>query len=661
MAIKNCFESRANFSDNLGQLLVGWYLDPDCPERAQKAEVVDYNFIDGNDDEDDPSALAEIEVKTYLREKMPELEELTKANNKGSDVPKFVFEYLGRGIDRQNGEIKPTNLLGRTEFDEVKIGSKKYEISKGLEVIGTGSFTVNSFTFDSLKDMTEATSASQSVQLLLPMIKTLNLKLQGWESSNEEKEEQKIICCQIEKSLAKFQIDDPDIVLNRCPKFKEGLIHLVESEETEKKFKNFFERWGTHVVTEQEVGGGIYIFCRVSSSISKMTQATLELQFKTLFQNGSAKIGTKFGPTIESLKKLGMSNEQIIIKGGTVENFVLNFASLTPEILQQWHTSVDEKPASIIGQVKCFPDYQLVHNNEKKRDVLQSYTEKHITVDNTPQLEPTTQLAIANDMKYSALKNSEEIAEKSCFPPGTYVYVGSSKNSGVKRTCIETLNNYDKLQTVDIDLMGGSQSKLDGVEVFQHLKPRSTIVCTFLHKAPRMMVNYMRITFANGQHLTASKNHLIVLIVNGRMHATRAVNISIGDLAIFLRPLEDNNVKQTIELIKCVHISRVSCVGAYAPLTCSGTFFANGFLVTCYAEVDSFNLAHLSMTPLRLWCFSTNLCKNRKKKSQQEENCVAITKRCANENKVHPYAAFLIKIRNVGDKLVEKSNLRGVV
>ncbi len=41
--------------------------------------------------------------------------------------------------------------------------------------------------------------------------------------------------------------------------------------------------------------------------------------------------------------------------------------------------------------------------------------------------------------------------------------------------------------------------------------------------------------------------------------------------------------------------------GIYAPFTMSGTFLANGFLVGCYANVDSFSLAHAVASPLRTW------------------------------------------------------------
>jgi hypothetical protein len=56
-----------------------------------------------------------------------------------------------------------------------------------------------------------------------------------------------------------------------------------------------------------------------------------------------------------------------------------------------------------------------------------------------------------------------------------------------------------------------------------------------------------------------------------------------------------------IELLPITEIETVEMKGIYAPFTLSGTFLANGFLVGCYANVDSFSLAHAALAPLRTW------------------------------------------------------------
>ncbi len=82
------------------------------------------------------------------------------------------------------------------------------------------------------------------------------------------------------------------------------------------------------------------------------------------------------------------------------------------------------------------------------------------------------------------------------------------------------------------------------------------------------------------------------------------------------------------ELLPITEIETVEMKGIYAPFTLSGTFLANGFLVGCYANVDSFSLAHAALAPLRTWY---NLTK------KEQTSIVRVG--------VHGYAKSLMKIR----------------
>ncbi len=83
-----------------------------------------------------------------------------------------------------------------------------------------------------------------------------------------------------------------------------------------------------------------------------------------------------------------------------------------------------------------------------------------------------------------------------------------------------------------------------------------------------------------------------------------------------------------MELLPITEIELIHQQGIYAPFTTSGTFLANGFLVTCYGNVDSFSLAHSVFAPLRSWYKLTG------KHSQLDFDGI------------HAYAKNLMKIRD---------------
>lgn len=75
--------------------------------------------------------------------------------------------------------------------------------------------------------------------------------------------------------------------------------------------------------------------------------------------------------------------------------------------------------------------------------------------------------------------------------------------------------------------------------------------------------------------------------------------------------------------------------GVYAPLTMDGFFLANGFLVTCYADITNFDLAHMTFAPLRWWykLFASPT------KSQTDQG-------------IHVYAQTLMKMRKLLPKII---------
>lgn len=96
--------------------------------------------------------------------------------------------------------------------------------------------------------------------------------------------------------------------------------------------------------------------------------------------------------------------------------------------------------------------------------------------------------------------------------------------------------------------------------------------------------------------------------------------------------------EQNPEIIKFKKIIAVKSVfkrGYFAPLSFSGTLIVNGFFVSCYADIESHDLAHKGMFPLRLYLWT-------KRKIIHEEEP---------KEGYHPYAKFLIGVKDLFEKI----------
>ena len=163
----------------------------------------------------------------------------------------------------------------------------------------------------------------------------------------------------------------------------------------------------------------------------------------------------------------------------------------------------------------------------------------------------------------------------SCFPAEATI---QKKNS--KTTFLRNLRIGDEILTVNGE----------GRKTY-------TKVLAFLDYQPHSSLAYLRIQFTNGQSFTVSKHHLVFKQENENSKvAVFAEEISVGDN---LFKLSDRD--KTLQPVKVTSIKETLRHGAFAPLTDQGTLLIDGVLTSCYAEIRSHRLAHLALTPLRLW------------------------------------------------------------
>ncbi|XP_066156189.1 sonic hedgehog protein isoform X1 [Euwallacea fornicatus] len=116
-------------------------------------------------------------------------------------------------------------------------------------------------------------------------------------------------------------------------------------------------------------------------------------------------------------------------------------------------------------------------------------------------------------------------------------------------------------------------------------------VILFLDYDPSEKRQFLNIELKSGKILTVTPNHLVTLRDSRTVYAG---SLKIGD-KLLVSGDKDSLSEDSVE-----YISAVVRNGVYAPLTKVGTVVVNQVVASCYATVDSQDLAHWAFMPLRL-------------------------------------------------------------
>lgn len=116
-------------------------------------------------------------------------------------------------------------------------------------------------------------------------------------------------------------------------------------------------------------------------------------------------------------------------------------------------------------------------------------------------------------------------------------------------------------------------------------------VIDFLHRDPHFVANFIQINTSSNNSLLVTEEHLVFRHTWAPVYASSIVP---GD---FIWIMSDNE-----NLEKCIvtAINFVTLKGVYAPLTIAGTIVADRVVSSCYAVINSHDLAHVVFWPLRL-------------------------------------------------------------
>lgn len=125
--------------------------------------------------------------------------------------------------------------------------------------------------------------------------------------------------------------------------------------------------------------------------------------------------------------------------------------------------------------------------------------------------------------------------------------------------------------------------------------------------------------------LKVSSTHLIPTSSGFKM--ARGIEAQTDKLLV----LNDSECRE--EFVESIELAE--CRGYMAPITHHGTFIANGVVISCYAEYNDHNQAHLAIKPIRLWSRIVD------KLPRQVNKKLAIRKQ---ESGLHWYPALLYSI-----------------
>ena len=203
--------------------------------------------------------------------------------------------------------------------------------------------------------------------------------------------------------------------------------------------------------------------------------------------------------------------------------------------------------------------------------------------------------------------------EGSCFPETSLVRLEGGTTKSMK-----DLQVGDKVASMD------SSGKL----VYSK-------VVTFLDINPNKPTNYVSIQTENpAAQVTITGSHLIYQLnrTTRQKSTVHARDLKVDDFVY----VQNGSALGKFTVGRIVSVMRTQNLGAYAPLTETGTIVVDNVLCSCYAVISDAKLAHWSFAPLRFaeWLFP---------------GCSA-----HDEPGIHWYARFLYKVYTSWNYVQEK-------
>jgi len=356
-SIKKLFETN---QDTLGLLLVGWYFCSDCPDKNNLVEIYTSKMH-----------LEATELESYAQE-LHDL--LFPVGN--SAAPKYIFNRLGYGYCPVTEDIKPVCLFKQNGPSKImEIRGSKFFIPDCVQVNAVKKTKLQKVTH--LKK--EEYERHKKIRYGIDADSQLNVRACAdgrWISDSTKKSSSSLISMNQEIHVANIKLDNPQTQITDSL-FLGELNNLPDifSESTGSAFKTFFSRWGTHVISEQALGGSIQLNCWVKQeNISEKMLSQFHWRIGTAFEQFLTGQG-ELGSVLANIDKYGISKQDLKIDGGIrPSSFTLD--SLDNQ-LQEWASTIHKKPTELQQTIMLYPYYHILYN-KKKRESLQQATAQYM-------------------------------------------------------------------------------------------------------------------------------------------------------------------------------------------------------------------------------------------------------------------------------------------
>lgn len=576
-------------NDQIGSLLASWYFQSTCPEKQTAAEVnsptIEVNYSD-------------------LAKAATELHILQKGTNPINPVTIFKFDTLGYGYCPATEKLK-LNIIPKRDNDnvtknmkQVKIEGHQFLIPKYVSIFPNNCNKFQRLTFLEKEEYQESMKKSYGIDsnLKLNMLPGSDGK---WMNAMFDRRGIRLVSFSQELQVCSFQLQLSPGIFKESLLYKElmSLPEAFKCEDDAKQFLSFFAKWGTHLVCEEAVGGSFQLNCTMKQgSVNKDNVQKIENDVKNIFSKLFCTMSpfklSEIYSHVQNLRSAGVIQESLEIQGGDHwEN--VEWESTTFDDVEKWKKSVAAKPVELRKSIKLLPFYELLENKSDNR----------------------------YKSLFEATKRYMEEPGASCFPKGTMICMASGEEKPIED--LSTRSNCSSLQTVGLS----KSMQLGNI--------KNTDFCTFLDNSPNDFVEYIVLQFSNDKKLKVSPGHMIFqyILKDRQVVGKQAKYFIVGDMAVYKTSL---GVVETPEIES---IYKEKCIGAFSPLTTSGTFLADGFLVTSYANIDSFKVAQGALFPLKMWCKLNQ--KVVKKNSCSDNNYNDLAAHLG----IHPYAKFLMSVR----------------
>lgn len=123
-------------------------------------------------------------------------------------------------------------------------------------------------------------------------------------------------------------------------------------------------------------------------------------------------------------------------------------------------------------------------------------------------------------------------------------------------------------------------------------------VIAFLDRSLTERRQFVQLTTESGRVLTLTPAHLVPVEGRSSIFAGR---VQPGDKILVRDPADENEVEHRLRWDTVVDNRLVLEDGIYAPLTTEGTLLVDDVVASCYAFVDSQEVAHFAFLPYRVW------------------------------------------------------------